>query len=95
MTTATGHSQRDIGYLTGLYAARGWLAQFGDRRYGYDKNTVRQLLTGLDAMVLAAATRLNITPDGLETADWQDGDQAAYQAMRSANVSPDKNRGGQ
>lgn len=69
------------GYVTGLYAAAQWLAQYEQRR-GYDQDTWRQLRAGLNAIVLHAVERLGYNPDGCTTTDWGAGDMAALEQLR-------------
>jgi hypothetical protein len=72
---------RDIGYVTGVYAAAQWLASIELRR-GYDQDTWRQIRAGLDAMTLAAIGRLGVNPDGCESRDWGAADRVALEQPR-------------
>jgi hypothetical protein len=71
-----------VGYVTGLYAAAQWLAQYGEHRRGYDRDTVDQLVAGLTATTVAAIKRLDVNPDGVNAEDWGVGDAAAYERLR-------------
>jgi len=74
--------QASTGYVTGLYAAAQWVAQYGEHRHGYDRDTVDQLVAGLTAMTVAAIKRLDVHPDGCDSTDWGTGETAAYERMR-------------